>query len=1451
MKAFKDGAIADADFDALIHIGLDTAQYGGNIKAWVRDDANYAKIMGLITLTNPTAIADPCRFDQLEFRYANPDNNTNQARPFEFIRLIRFIRLWKKLGWSIEQTDRAIAALYPSDQIPNDPNDAINLEKLDAGFLILLPRLGIIKQVMTTLNLKLKKDLLPLLACFAPIDTYGMSLYRQMFLSPALLKQDAVFADDGFGNFLTNPAQTLVAHTEALRAALHLAEDELRQIMTALGYDDNTALTLETLSAISRRGWLARILKLSVREFLLLTQFTGLDPFAAPDPFHPPIQRFIELVQQLRTLSLKPVQALYLIWNQDISGKSVPNDSEIFGFTRSLRAALTEIEGEYTVTDDPDGQIARSRMALVYGNTATDLFFGLLNNTLVSTVPYSHGQAALETAITNAAPSQIAYDDFRKQMTFTGVLTSTMRDALRSPPGITPQFQEAIAELYKRNQKVIQPFFARYPELQPLYETYIASNDPVEQKRSALLANFLPELKRRRKQQQGLQSISAATKIEAEITNALLADATVLRAVNAPSRPAFNDLIAPEAPGLSAQFFFRDTATGDVDIARDTESSLAYSTVERHPLPANVVTPNSAISGIWSGYLEAPENGFYNISVEADPGATVTLMLAGKAIALTPTGNLWRNDQPIDLRTGNLYAIALTVEKVKDTLKVRWQTSGRGWEVIPSAYLYSDALTSHLRATYIRFLKAATLAIALKLTAREIAHLTAHTDYQIGGQGWLDSLPVNGSPNITTAIALRDAFTALLDFAHLKAELSPDDERLLTLLQDPNAAVQPEPEKGPESSLLFRLTRWEERSRNALLNHFGVAIADLTHLQTFQRVFDAYAPIRALGISASALLNTATNEPNATTVRNLQSALRARYDESDWLKVLKPINDEMRGLQRNALVAYILHQMRANLTTAHIDTPDKLFEYFLMDVQMEPCMQTSRIRHALSSVQLFIERCLMNLETGVSPSSINAKQWSWTKRYRVWEANRKVFLHPENWLEPELRDDQSPFFKEAMSELLQGDITEDRAAVALLNYLSKLEEVAKLEPCGIHFVENDSSKLEDDIAHVVARTPGANRKYFYRRREYGYWTPWEQIKLDIEDNPVIPVVWKNRLFLFWLRIIKQAPMDPNNMTASSGTMASKTASVGFLTIGGTIEKNLAETNLREVKESTKNDAKENTKITVQAVLCWSEYYNNKWQSTKTSDINRPAYVGKFAMAGENTFDRSTLNLTVTEEESVLKVKISPYSTYFILYNTHSLPVRKEDDSRPPRPKPRGLFLSADRSFQTINGSFSITYNVLTAVEDISGNWKKNLQEWKRPVLNTKEKLFMRVIYPSHNQSNLFSTPFFYEDSRHVFYVSTSYRPVTISEFKGYGIVESLPKQELYIPPLVLESPPKIRDRLGPVITDSRIAVVDPAPMKRFVTEDAYIKKGIATTGSVRFGDKDISATGIMRNQQIQ
>ena len=85
-----------------------------------------------------------------------------------------------------------------------------------------------------------------------------------------------------------------------------------------------------------------------------------------------------------------------------------------------------------------------------------------------------------------------------------------------------------------------------------------------------------------------------------------------------------------------------------------------------------------------------------------------------------------------------------------------------------------------------------------------------------------------------------------------------------------------------------------------------------------------------------------------------------------------------------------------------------------------------------------------------------AKQWhTWRKQYRVWEANRKIFLYPENWIEPELRDDKSPFFKELESKLMQNDMTNDLAEDALREYLEKLDQVANLEIIGL-FPENQN-----------------------------------------------------------------------------------------------------------------------------------------------------------------------------------------------------------------------------------------------------------------------------------------------------------------------------------------------------------------------------------------------------------
>jgi hypothetical protein len=1512
-------------------------EHGGDIKAikaWVRDADNYGRIMGLITLAVPlttwaaakaysvgdcvvpsapqpgstlyyecakatsaaieptwptspgdtikdgTAVVWTCRdtascqsFDNLAFRYSDPAKLTQNIGSAEFVRLARFIRLWKKLGWTIAQTDAAICAFYRADLVPVSADDISGVVKLDTGFLTLLPRIGIVIRVMRALHLTVKRDLLSLLACFGSIDVSdgaewvrdnegGLrlqtipSLYRQLLLNPAILKQDVTFADNGYGEFLTDAMKKLADHSESLRSAFNLTDDEYDRIFAALRYDSNTPLNIPNLSAIYRHGWFARKLKLSVRELLLLIQFTGLDPFAAPSPTNPAMMRLLELVQAMKARSFKPTTALYLIWNQDLSGKSAPAPAQIAELGRTLRGDFATIDNQFAASEDPSGDVARGRMALVYGEETSDAFFALLDDTLVVDAAFTQKASALDPDIVAGDPA-IAYDDFRHRLSHRGLLTAATQTTLKSISGISVDFQKAVDALFARSEEIKGLFFTAHPELKAAYDSAVVV--PLADRHKAFLAVFEPELSRRRKRQQALQRISASVGVDLVFTQNILdppGGPYPLHAARDRSKAALDDVVAIEKAGLSAQFFFRDTATGNIDYGVPIVASFDYASESSNSLP----NPGNPVSGIWSGQIETPEAGFYNFVIEADSEATVTLTLDGQAIALTQNGNIRRNTDAIELKAGTLYEIQIKVEKVKDLLVLKWETPKRPREVVPSRYLYPPFIIEPFSSAYVRFLKAASLATGLGLTANELAYFATHSDYQITADGWLNALSASGDSPAAIAPALVKPFEALIDFSRIKTEVSPTDESLLTVLQDPTTAAQ------TSDNFLFAITHWNSASLNDIVAQFSGTIASLGHFDLFRRVYDALALTRNMGISAKALIQAATNEPTPETVRNLQAALRARYDPDDWRDVIRPINDEMRGLQRDALVAYILHQMGLHPglhpESAHVDTPDKLFEYFLMDVQMDPCMQTSRIRNVLSSVQLFIERCFLNLEPRVSSSAINAKQWEWMRRYRVWEANRKVYLFPENWLEPELRDDQSPIFKETMSELLQSDITEDRAEVALLNYLSKLGDVAKLEPCGVYHVEGDSMKRIGGVDHVIARTPGAHRKYYYRRYEEGYWTPWEQVSLDIEDNPVVHVVWNDRLLLFWLRLLKEPPLRPPAKVPPPTIQKSKDPNVPDATdpnerVGNLTGKQLSVSMVSTVQTDVAQQSPEEALyINIKAVLCWSEYYGGKWQTTKTSEVDRPTLVKRgefgdanssgFPPSGQYAFDRSKLRLGVAPEGKALRIGIYDVSSYwnawssFLLYNTHSAPVREEDN---PMDHRLGDYVGNFRNLivDPNKAAFTIAYN-----DDPEHDFG---DAPTYDVLRMQDPNDCHTAEPLQSLDD-WNAPFFFWDSRNLFYVTSTPGTATIAQQNGY-VIPFLPAPQKYaIPPMVFKGDPAFSPASWSGLGDAPapgIGFTDSLPAKRFVTQDAYIHTAIAANASVSYGTQKIGTAGALRS----
>jgi len=326
---------------------------------------------------------------------------------------------------------------------------------------------------------------------------------------------------------------------------------------------------------------------------------------------------------------------------------------------------------------------------------------------------------------------------------------------------------------------------------------------------------------------------------------------------------------------------------------------------------------------------------------------------------------------------------------------------------------------------------------------------------------------------------------------------------------------------------------------------FDVVKQELKKSSNLVRVAECMEVLRRLGVNAARAIEWATPEPDDEVADSLKQTVKAKYELAQWQQVIEPLQDEFREMKRQALVSWLVTHPDPARGQSWSDS-NGLYSYFLIDVEMSACMLTSRLKQAAASAQLFVQRCLLNLELDIhAKADLDSKwkQWKWMKRYRVWEANRKVFLYPENWLEPELRDEKSPFFKDLESELQQNDVTDETAEQAYLNYLEKLDKVANLE---IRALFNQTISTDESVLHVFGRSRSSLApEYHYRRRvNGGRWTPWDKVDLDINANHLVAGIHNRRLYLLWPQFLDKADDPPGTIATpkadSTAVMAQPT-----------------------------------------------------------------------------------------------------------------------------------------------------------------------------------------------------------------------------------------------------------------------------------------------------------------------
>ncbi|MDB5226558.1 MAG: hypothetical protein JWN78_751, partial [Bacteroidota bacterium] len=444
-------------------------------------------------------------------------------------------------------------------------------------------------------------------------------------------------------------------------------------------------------------------------------------------------------------------------------------------------------------------------------------------------------------------------------------------------------------------------------------------------------------------------------------------------------------------------------------------------------------------------------------------------------------------------------------------------------------------------------------------------------------------------------------FTNLIKLVQLRDALPNNEVSLFDLLEITNQtnAVSV---KSEFILSLKQITGWNETDLNNLTSDWTSTVLPVEYknglaMEKLKRQFDflhktgstvsfclQYIDPKSMDTDIPGADDPAVAEEAAIAkVTALKNFVKSKYDNKQWLKIAKPLSDKLRIKRRDALISNLIYNPPVAMEQRWINI-DELYEYLLIDVQMDACMLTSRIKQAISSVQLFIDRVLMGLEEGTifnTPLDAEsfADQWKkWRKVYRIWEANRKIFLYPENWIEPTLRDNKTPFFKELENQLLQNEITNETVEDALHVYLEKLDNISRLEIVGMHHQYEDSIGIVEpgiNILHVFGRTYSEPHIYYYCTLENNEWTSWEKVDVDIQGDHLIPVVLNRRVHLFWPLFTEKAD-EPSDNDLKPPTINPHDSDDNKYTTASKPKK------YYEVK------------------LAWSEYKGKKWIAKKVS-----------------------------------------------------------------------------------------------------------------------------------------------------------------------------------------------------------------------------------------------------------
>jgi hypothetical protein len=359
---------------------------------------------------------------------------------------------------------------------------------------------------------------------------------------------------------------------------------------------------------------------------------------------------------------------------------------------------------------------------------------------------------------------------------------------------------------------------------------------------------------------------------------------------------------------------------------------------------------------------------------------------------------------------------------------------------------------------------------------------------------------------------------------------------------------------GEKAALLAQITQWPQAQICSLVTYFGGSSTyydDLAGVISLKAVFNialntgtdvtvitGLSDLNGLPVDGSTKVGTATvtnwSVWKSSEERMLQS-IKSQYTDVAWAAASREISCNVLPITRDAflkLVTWYLHQTYVDIAYAQ-----NISEYLLMDVETSGCSDVSYVKQGLLALQMYLQRCRMGIEIGASTKLIPDIWWEWMMNYRLWEANRKVFLYPENYIDPGLRLNQSATYKDFKDSLLQSDITSENVRRSYVKYFTAFSDLANLVDAGNYrctMADEDTPEPTDTI-FFFGRTNTKPYLYYYRKcidptAENPTWTYWRKIDAKVTSDYISPLFAFNKLFIFWVEMqtIDRSEVKENN-----------------------------------------------------------------------------------------------------------------------------------------------------------------------------------------------------------------------------------------------------------------------------------------------------------------------------------